>query len=76
MPTRKLSTLRRNMHFRIADISSVEVRTQLIRFGLGIGSKARCHQKLPFGPLVIKYRRQEIALGRAVAEQITVEPIP
>lgn len=73
MTSRKLSTLIRNDVFRITSIPNTDIRTQLIRFGLGVGCYAKCYQKLPFGPLVIRFRKQEIAIGREIADEILVE---
>lgn len=68
-----LKDLRKGQAFRVMKIDSAEMRTQLIRFGVGEGSTAVCHERIPFGPIVIKHRRQEIALGRELAAAIWVE---
>lgn len=48
-------------------------KTQFIRFGIGEGSTVICHSKIPFGPVVLRKNRQEIAIGRGLARTITVE---
>ncbi|MCL6520527.1 MAG: ferrous iron transport protein A [Armatimonadetes bacterium] len=48
------------------------VRSQLIRLGIAEGSRVVCIEKIPFGPVVLKSRRQEIAIGRDLARQIEV----
>lgn len=71
----KLSKIKRNKSFKFISIPNEQVRTQLIRFGIGEGSHAKCHQKLPFGPVVVKFQKQEIALGREIANEITIEDL-
>jgi Fe2+ transport system protein FeoA len=68
-----LSDLKKGMIFIIKRVADKSVHTQLIRFGIGEGSRAQCHEKIPFGPIVIKHHRQEVALGRELASEIWVE---
>ncbi|HEY3375265.1 MAG TPA: FeoA family protein [Candidatus Aquicultor sp.] len=56
----------------ITEIPEGTAKTQLIRFGIGEGSAVICHSKIPFGPVVLRKNRQEIAVGRALARTITV----
>lgn len=65
----------RGQHIRILAIASADIRTQIIRFGLGIGETAICQQVLPKGPIVLGKNRQEIAIGRPLASGIEVEII-
>lgn len=60
---------------RILEIGDEMSRMKAIRFGLSEGSVARCVTKVPGGPVVLKLGRQEIAIGRALAEQIDVLPL-
>jgi Fe2+ transport system protein FeoA len=60
----------------IRHIDSPEVKTQIIRFGLGEGETAVCQEKLPKGPVVLRKNRQEIAIGQHLARAITVEILP
>ena len=51
------------------------MRTQLLRFGLAEGSEAVCFERLPLGPVIIKHRRQEVAIGEELTKKIWVEVI-
>lgn len=57
----------------IKEIPDSMVKTQFIRFGIGEGSTVICHTKIPFGPVVLRKNRQEIAVGRELARTISVE---
>ncbi|MBE0447330.1 MAG: ferrous iron transport protein A [Actinobacteria bacterium] len=57
----------------IKEILDGTAKTQFIRFGIGEGSTVTCHSKIPFGPVVLRKNRQEIAIGRELARTITVE---
>lgn len=67
-----LCELRHGQYATIDNISDENLRVQLLRFGITSGSKVRCHCKLPFGPVVLKFGAQEIALGRDIARQVAV----
>ena len=58
---------------RIVTISSPEYKSQLVRMGISEGSKVICQEKLPFGPVVLRCNRQEIAIGRQLACKIIVQ---
>ncbi|WP_432822100.1 FeoA family protein [Trichloromonas sp.] len=68
-----LSELRRGQAATVALIPDETLRAQLLRFGIATGSRVLCHAKLPFGPVVLRFGGQEIALGRQLAEQIKVQ---
>lgn len=68
-----LSDMRRGEWARVTDIPDANLRVQLLRFGIADGCRVRCHAKLPFGPLVLRYGGQEIAVGRQIARAIQVE---
>lgn len=57
----------------IRTIPDSMAKTQFIRFGIGEGSTVTCHSKIPFGPVVLRKNRQEIAVGRDLARTILVE---
>lgn len=71
-----LSEIRRGQSVHISRIQDDTVRTQLIRFGICEGSLLKCLEKIPFGPFMIRHNRQEIAIGREIAEVIQVEGGP
>ena len=69
-----LCDLRHGQSATIDTIADDNLRVQLMRFGITSGTEVRCHCKLPFGPVVLKYGVQEIALGREIARQVTIQP--
>lgn len=68
-----LDQIRAGEEVIIKEIPDDQAKTQFIRFGIGEGSTVTCHSKIPFGPVVLKKNRQEIAIGRELARTITVE---
>lgn len=68
-----LTDLSQGQKARISHIPDENLRTQLLRFGITAGSEIRCHCRLPFGPVVVQFAGQEIALGRTLANQVHVE---
>lgn len=62
-----------NQPVTVISIGDAGVRTQLIRFGISVGTRIRCFQKLPAGPVMVKYYKQEIAIGRDIADHIIIE---
>lgn len=58
---------------RIITIGHPESKSQLVRMGVCEGSKVVCQEKLPFGPVVLRCNRQEIAIGRQLACKIEVQ---
>jgi ferrous iron transport protein A len=51
------------------------IRSQAVRLGLMPGTEITCVQKLPKGPVIIRKNYQQIAVGAALADQITVKEI-
>ncbi|HAP32148.1 MAG TPA: ferrous iron transport protein A [Firmicutes bacterium] len=58
----------------IKKISDLKMRVKAIRFGVMEGVEVTCTEKLPYGPVVIRRGRQELAVGRGLAQRIKVEP--
>jgi Fe2+ transport system protein FeoA len=69
-----LSQAKRGQHLTIKAIPNDTVRAQAIRFGIAEGARVECAEKLPAGPVIICKGRQEIAIGRRLAENIEVQP--
>ena len=67
-----LTEVGRGRTVQVERIEDSELRTQLIRFGITEGSCIECLEKIPFGLLMIRHNRQELAIGRAVAGGIHV----
>lgn len=70
-----LQAVKKGTSFKVRRIDDKEMRTQMLRFGIAEGSEASCFERLPFGPVVVKHRRQEVAIGSELAEKIWVEVI-
>ena len=68
-----LCEVKRGESVFVSHVSDDEIRVQLIRLGIGAGSVLKCMEKIPFGPLMVRHNRQEIALGRRIAGKIAVE---
>ncbi|MBP2634626.1 MAG: FeoA domain protein [Firmicutes bacterium] len=68
-----LSQAKRGQRLLIAAIPNPTIRAQAIRFGIAEGSEVECFEKLPAGPVVIGKGKQEIAIGRRLAENIEVQ---
>lgn len=64
-----------NSEVEIVSIPDGECKTQLIRMGISEGVRVTCRQRLPLGAVVLKARRQELAIGRQLAEQIKVRSL-
>lgn len=68
-----LDQIKTGEEFVIKEIQDSMAKTQFIRFGIGEGSTVICHGKIPFGPVILRKNRQEIAVGRDLARMIVVE---
>jgi ferrous iron transport protein A len=60
----------------VAGIPAGRARSQLIRLGIMNGETIRCIERLPGGTVVVEKSRQEIAIGAALAQTITVQLVP
>lgn len=67
-----INDLRRGQIATVGEIPGEQLRIQLLRFGITTGCQVSCHTNIPFGPVVLKYGGQEIALGRDLARQVGV----
>ena len=68
-----LDQVKRGQKLYIVAIPNDTVRAQAIRFGIAEGSEVECAAKLPAGPIVIAKGKQEIAIGRKLAENIKIQ---
>lgn len=60
---------------KVISIPNDTVRAQAIRFGIAEGERVICQEVIPLGPIILQKNKQEIAVGRKLAELIEVEPI-
>ncbi len=69
-----LAQANQGQRLSIVSIPDEIVRAQAIRFGISVGAEVECAAKLPAGPIVVHKGKQEIAIGRKLAESIEVKP--
>ena len=69
----KLSQVLPGQKFIIYSLPQGKVHAQIIRFGIDEGTEVECVEVIPGGPVVIEHKRQEIAIGRKLAEAIVVD---
>ena len=69
-----LGNVKQGDFININKINDFATKDHLIRFGIEVGSRIQCYQKIFKGPVVIKFNRQQIALGQHIAENILVSP--
>lgn len=69
-----LNELKQGKEAQVSRIPDAGLRAQLLRFGIAAGSTVRCQNRIPFGPIVLRYGGQELALGRDIARQIEITP--
>ncbi len=69
-----LAQANQGQRLSIVSIPDEIVRAQAIRFGISVGAEVECATKLPAGPIVVHKGKQEIAIGRKLAESIEVKP--
>jgi len=48
------------------------LRAQFIRMGISEGDSATCFERLPGGTVVLQKNRQQIAIGRSLANEILI----
>lgn len=70
--TSTLAVLRPGQEATIAEIHDDTARAQAMRFGMGCGACVRCISVVPGGPVVVRSGRQEIAIGRGLAQRIHI----
>lgn len=71
-----LDAVSRGQKVTITAISDEKVRMQALRFGIGEGTEVYCEEVIPMGAIVLRRKRQQIAVGRHLAESITVVATP
>lgn len=69
----KLSEAKKGQGILIRKINDSNIKMQAIRLGLYEGAKVNCFAKIPFGPVILSSRMQEIAIGKNIADNIEVE---
>lgn len=67
-----LSGVRSGDRIEIIAVDDEHARVQALRFGMAEGACVECITRIPAGPIVVRSGRQEIAVGRSLAERIQV----
>jgi len=70
-----LDQAKKGSDLQIVSISDSASRSQLMRMGISEGARVTCHEKIPLGPVVVRCRKQEIAIGRPLARKIIVKSV-
>ena len=70
-----LDKVNRGDIIEIVSIEDKDIRAQAIRLCIYEGSKLKCAEKLPAGPIILQNRLQEVAISRKLAEHIIIEKV-
>lgn len=70
-----LDMAKKGQKIYIKKINDDNIRVQAIRLGIYEGAKVNCSLKIPFGPIILGNRMQEIAVGRSLAKKIQIDII-
>ncbi|MEW6697119.1 MAG: FeoA domain-containing protein [Bacillota bacterium] len=70
-----LDKCKRGQKIKIMTIPNEVIRSQAIRFGIAEGTVVTCEEVVPAGPVVVAMFKQQIAIGRALAKTIGVQPV-
>ncbi len=70
-----LDALKRGESCEVVAIGDDMARITAMRFGMSEGAQVSCVTRIPAGPIVVRSGRQEIAVGRKLAQRISVRPV-
>lgn len=70
-----LDQVRKGQQFIIRAINNEMIRVQAVRCGISEGTLLTLQEVVPAGPVVVKWAKQEIAIGRNLAKNINVDLI-
>lgn len=68
-----LSDTRDGERVMVLDTGPEEIMVQALRFGLDAGSCIRVEKNITGGPVIVSRNHLEIAIGREIAKNISVE---
>lgn len=71
----RLTGIKRGEWVKITSLPQGVLKAQFVRLGIHEGEKVRCLERLPGGTIVLQKNRQQIAIGKKLAEQIGVKVI-
>lgn len=67
-----LDKAKKGFSLMVTKLPTGEIKSQLIRLGIGEGDLLKCIQRLPGGTIVVQKNRQEIAIGFDLAKKIKI----
>jgi ferrous iron transport protein A len=67
-----LDKAKKGISLTVTKLPSGEIKSQLIRLGIGEGDLLKCIERLPGGTIVVQKNRQEIAIGFDLAKKIKI----
>jgi len=70
-----LDKAKRGDKIEIVHIKDARIRAQAIRLGISEGSRMLCSEIVPAGPIILKNRMQEVAIGQKIAHMIKIERV-
>ncbi|MFB6150245.1 MAG: FeoA domain-containing protein [Haloarculaceae archaeon] len=70
----KLADVQSEDAVELVDVPEGDTRARLLRLGLLDGA-VECRHKVRNGPVIVRRNGTELALGRALADEIEVEPV-
>jgi ferrous iron transport protein A len=68
-----LEYIKKGQRFKVDKIKDDSLKSQAIRLGVYEGATLSCKEKIPFGPIILRNRFQEIAIGRNLANKIDID---
>jgi|GEM_PF-899615 len=69
-----LADVRADEWVELISVPDGEYRARLLRLGL-LDGRVECRRRIRNGPVVVRRRGTEVALGRSLAREITVERV-
>jgi len=67
-----LDKAKKGLLVTVIKLPSGEIKSRLIRLGIGEGDLLKCSERLPGGTIVVQKNRQEIAIGFDLAKKIKI----
>ena len=67
-----LDKAKKGLSLTVIKLPTGEIKSRLIRLGIGEGDLLKCIERLPGGTIVVQKNRQEIAIGFELAKKIKI----
>ena len=75
LPPTTLESIKKGQSFRIEAVKNATIRHMFDRFGIDCKENLKCVLSSNSGPVVLKKRHQEIALGRKFLKDIEITKV-